>query len=440
MKRCKSTLCLAVVAGILAVPALALGQDPALQAQNKLLSKRAAEADAYRKLAETVNGLQINSETYVRDFIAESDIIRTDLDTFVRGIRLGDAKWDADLVCTIEAEVTVAKVIEEMKSLHSRHYKGDKLKAVDFEQIKQYVKKDVIKVYGMGAPRPELPPDVPGGDIAPPPNVTLPEPVVPAIWRGVPPQERLMATRAARVDAMRRLVERIKGLRITSETIVRDFVAESDVINADAEATLVGAQEVGKPYFHHNELIVEVTMEVPVESVITTIKALHTRHYKGDKVKGQDIEQITRNIKSQTFRATGMGVPRPQVIQQAMAVAQVKVPNWIGETVRADGKGVPPPDMADSPQGRLMAARAAELDAKRKLAEQVMGLVIESSTTVRDFVAQHDEINTQLNAFITGSYVKSTTYDAEGTATVTVEMPAMQVWEIIHTYMRISRR
>ncbi|MFQ5411575.1 MAG: hypothetical protein ACE5EC_04735, partial [Phycisphaerae bacterium] len=61
--------------------------------QNKLLSKRAAEADAYRKLAETVNGLQLTSNTYVRDFVTESDEIRTEVDTFIRGIRLGKPKW-----------------------------------------------------------------------------------------------------------------------------------------------------------------------------------------------------------------------------------------------------------------------------------------------------------------------------------------------------------
>ena len=45
--------------------------------QNKLLAKRAAEADAYRKIAECVNGLMINSSTYVRDFVAESDVIQS---------------------------------------------------------------------------------------------------------------------------------------------------------------------------------------------------------------------------------------------------------------------------------------------------------------------------------------------------------------------------
>src|SRR5512146_99276 len=92
----------AVTAGIVA-PVSA--QMDAAMAQKKLLSRRAAEADAYRKLAETVRGLQITSDTYVQDFVTESDQIKTAMDTFIRGIRLGDAHWYADMSCEVPAEV-----------------------------------------------------------------------------------------------------------------------------------------------------------------------------------------------------------------------------------------------------------------------------------------------------------------------------------------------
>ena len=424
-----------LIAAILSLPATAWAQDAAKVAQNKLLAKRAAEADAYRKLAETVNGLQITSDTYVKDFVTESDTIRTELDTFIRGIRLGKPKWDSDLACTVSAEVTVVKVIEHLKAVHKRHYKGNILKAEDFRQITRFYKKDIIKAYGMGAPRPDLPPNVPGGDI--PVSINLPEPVVPDIWQAIGPRARLMATRAASVDAMRRLVERLKGLRITSDTLVRDFVAESDVITTEAQATLTGAHEVGRPYYHHDELIVEVTYEVPVESVITTIKRLHKRHYKGNKVTGLDIEKISQRLKKQKFQATGMGVPKPQEIR---AVAtKLNIPPWSGDKVSATGQGVPREDLAGTPQGKLMAARAAEIVAKRNLAEEIMGLQIDSSTRVRDFVTEHDEINAHLNTFIQGSYVQSTSWDSDGTATVVVQMPAMQVWEVVQVYVRMRR-
>ena len=428
-----------VVAIVAALPLLASAQDAQKDAQNKLLAKRAAEADAYRKLGETVQGLQITSETHVKDFVTESDEIRSSFDGFIRGVRFGKPKWDAEMTCSIEAEVTVAKIIEELKSLHSRHYKGNTLKAEDFNQITTHVKKDIIKVVGMGAPRPDLPPDIPGGDIPMPPGVSAPPPAVPALWKSIPPNERLMAARAAELDGKRKLVERIKGLRVSSSTHVRDFVAESDVIDAEAQATLTGSHPVGSPYYHDDELIVEVTVEVPVESVITTIKSLHKRHYKGNSVTGMDIEKVTQEIKSQKFDAVGMGVPRAQAIAKVVAVTKTQIPDWASQKIKAEGNGVPPADKTGTPQGKLMAARAAELDAKRRLAEEVMGFKIDSTTHVKDFVAEHDEINTQLDAYITGAYVTKTSYDSEGTATVTVEMPAMQIWEIVHTYIKFEK-
>ena len=45
-------------------------------------------------------------------------------------------------------------------------------------------------------------------------------------------QNKLLSMRAARVDAMRKLAERINGLAITSETTVKDFVASSDRIQS----------------------------------------------------------------------------------------------------------------------------------------------------------------------------------------------------------------
>ncbi|MBI5764821.1 MAG: hypothetical protein HZA51_14995 [Planctomycetes bacterium] len=425
------------VVALAAICTTGVHADPQKDAQNKALSQRAATADAYRKLGEMILGFQLNSETYVKDFVAESDNIRTSFDGFVRGVRLGKPKWDSEMVASIEAEVTVAKVVEELKSIHQREYKGNTIKATDFDSITSYVKKDILKVVGMGAPRPDLPPGIPGGELAMPAGVTAPEPAVPAIWKQIPAQERLMAAKAAERDAQRKLVERIKGLRVTSETRVRDFVAESDRIDTEAAGMLTGAHQVGKPYYHDEELIVEVTYEVPVESVITTIKELHKRHYKGDKVSGMDVEHVTQEIKTQNFQATGMGVPRPSAIKAVAATMQM--PDWVGQNVSAEGNGVPPKDAQSPAQARLMAARAAELDAKRRLGEQVMGFAIDSKTTVRDFVTQHDEINTQIMSYMTDARVVETKFDGEGTATVRVEIPAMKVWEIVHTSIKVSK-
>jgi hypothetical protein len=416
----------------------AWAQDPVSEAQNKLLARRAAEADCYRKLAETVYGVRITSDTFVRDFVTESDEIRTAVDTFVRGIRLGPPRYYDDGTCEVDAEVTVAKLVTKVKEIHSTHYHGNKVTTTDIENIKKYLKKDVIRVTGSGAPRPDLPPDLPEGvgDILTPlPSDYVIARVIPPIWTTVGGQGRLMAERAARVDAMRKLLEQIKGLRLTSDTLVRDFITESDEISTRAEGIVVGASEVSK-YLHHDELIAEVTMEVPVEKVVTRIKELHSEYYHGNKVTKTDITNVKKTIKRNVVRATGSGVPPPRFMSR-VASAGVEMPGWFGERIKATGQGTDPE--IGSAQGKLRAARAARLDAMRKLAEQVYGLTITSETSVRDFVTEYDDIATQVDAVLTGAVADEPVFSSD-VAEVTVSLPAAEVWSVVNQHMLIVKR
>ncbi len=410
-------------------------------AQEKLLSKRAAEADAYRKLAEAVKGLQITSDTYVRDFVAESDSINAAMDAFIRGVRLGKPRWYDDGSCEVPAEVTVARAVQAIKEIHTRHYKGDRITGKDVEQITTRTEKQIIKVVGMGAPREDLPPDVPAGvaeQLGAPPIASVP--AVPDLWRRIGARARLMAIRAAEIDAKRRLLERIKGLRITSDTIVRDFVAEYDEITAHAMGLVIGARVV-QTYLHHDEPIAEVTVEVPVESVISVIKELHTRSIQGDHIKGTDITNISRTISAKTFRATGMGIPPQKYLDAYNSKVDNpddQLPPWANTSIEATGHGVSPDNDYGDARRRLMAARAAELDAKRRLAEQIYGLTVISSTTVRDFVTEHDEIESHMDAVLLGAMVKNTSFDGDE-AEVIVSIPGMRVWQIVHQRIRVTR-
>ncbi len=437
MKKVRGGLVM-LVAGLVAVSAWAQEVDT-YTAQMRLLSQRAAQADAYRKLAEVIKGLQINSDTYVRDFVAESDTIRAGMDEFIRGVRLGPARFFAGDLCEVPAEVTVEKVIETLKATHTREYKGDRIKASDFEQMNKRIDKRVIKVVGTGAPREDLPPDLPAGvedaivKLPPEPPITP----LPELWKSIGPQACLMAVRAAELDAKRQLLERIKGLRINSNTIVRDFVAESDQITARAEGTIVGAQTVSQ-YMHANEPIVEVTVEVPLESVVTTIKSLHSRAIRGDDIKGTDIESVVKSIKTTTFKATGMGIPPAKYLNKynASAKPEQQIPPWAMEPLRMEGACALGPGA--TAQDKLKAARCAELDAKRKLGEHLQGLRIVSSTSVKDFLAKHDEIRAQMDAHVVGAVVENTKFEGD-TAKVTVSIPGMQVWQSINERMRASQ-
>jgi len=57
-------------------------------AQGKAMARRAAIVDAQRNLLEATKGVQVNSETTVRESITTSDVIRTRVEGLVKGARI----------------------------------------------------------------------------------------------------------------------------------------------------------------------------------------------------------------------------------------------------------------------------------------------------------------------------------------------------------------
>ena len=57
-------------------------------AQARMLARRAAVADAYRQLAETVKGVQVDSETSVEMYMVKSDIVRTKVSAMIQGAQV----------------------------------------------------------------------------------------------------------------------------------------------------------------------------------------------------------------------------------------------------------------------------------------------------------------------------------------------------------------
>ena len=74
-------------------------------------------------------------------------------------------------------------------------------------------------------------------------------------------QAKAMAITGAKVVAQRNLLEIIKGVHITSETIVEDMITQNDKIKTQIEGVIKGAQMKGDPVFNGD--LVEVTLVIP---------------------------------------------------------------------------------------------------------------------------------------------------------------------------------
>ena len=74
--------------------------------QKRLMAQRAAVVDGYRQLAEAINGVQVDAETLVQNYVVESDIVKTRVSALVRGAKVGNYRYMSD--GTVEVRVSLS--------------------------------------------------------------------------------------------------------------------------------------------------------------------------------------------------------------------------------------------------------------------------------------------------------------------------------------------
>jgi len=422
------------VAALVSVPAM----SQMTAGQRQLMAKRAAQADAYRQLGEEIKGIKISSDTYVRDYVAESDQISTELDAFIKGLKMtGRPRYLDDGSCEVDVQVTLKQLIQALKTIQHKYPSG---KVIEFDQMIKFNKKSVIKATGIGvAPGEETASDketsATSGRYKPWAGVKG--------WEDVTTQGRLLAQRAALSDGRRNLAETVKGLRITSNTYVRDFVVESDVIQTDLDAFIKGIKQVGG-YRYEPNAIVECDVEVAIQKVIKELtkirQQLITQGHNWHRVEFRDVdfEKIVGWGPKKMIKATGTGTVPPRGFKKGAAsegaapsAPSSGPPAWASKVVTATGTGVvkegEPPTLA-----RLNAERAAELDTERNPTEKVYGVHITATTTVRDYVTEHDEVSTDVKQFLAGaSRVGEPKYGDDGSVEVTMQLPLESLAKIV---------
>ncbi|MCF6217609.1 MAG: LPP20 family lipoprotein [Gammaproteobacteria bacterium] len=90
--------------------------------------------------------------------------------------------------------------------------------------------------------------------------------------------------------------------------------------------------------------------------------------------------------------------------------------------ITARGWGAPPKQYYPEGNRRLMAMRAAKLDAYRSLAERIHGLRIWGGTTVGEMVLEQDQFKVLLDAYVVGAKVLSIMPQKDGNYEAIVEV------------------
>ena len=216
---------------------------------------------------------------------------------------------------------------------------------------------------------------------------------LPAIWNASTPQQRLKALRVAQLDAYRALLERVYGFQLNSGTTVYDCALSSDKVRTNLSQVLKGATELEKPQYNEHGMVM-VVYGLKLQKVIEAIK------------KDKDFEKLT--------------------ISKSL-VHQNKIIEALGCGALPNSKGMK----------MLLAKRAAELDAYRLMAERIIGVKINSDTSVADMCLKSDKVQASLVAYLKGLKPTSITYSNDNSCAVTVQLKIREVVKTVEELVRI---
>jgi len=229
-------------------------------------------------------------------------------------------------------------------------------------------------------------------------------PKLPEIWVKSGPQERLKALRAAELDGDRLLVERVYGIMVDADTSVQDLALENDQLRGAVQATLVGAVTQGEPEYMPDGKV-QVVRAIKIREITDTLN----RVIRGKKLEDGSI--VTTSDNSNVKRDV-----------------QDKVIDVLGNAALPGSEG----------QQKIMAKRAAEMDAYRRLAGRMMGVKISGDTTVRDFALQNDKIVAALSQTLKAATPTAIKYNkSDGSCAVTLEVKTA---DIIRTTERFVKK
>jgi hypothetical protein len=124
------------------------GAIPGSEGMRKIQAKRAAELDAYRKLAERINGVEVASGTTVKNFVLESDEMRARIAyQIVKGAKPVSIDYTPDCACEVTMQLKLVDIFRVIK-VHSHKAKSE----VKWETQTETT---TITEIGRGAPRPK---------------------------------------------------------------------------------------------------------------------------------------------------------------------------------------------------------------------------------------------------------------------------------------------
>lgn len=155
------------VAGASFIDVMGNGALPRTQGMRRVRAKRAAEMDAYRRMAERLVGVRISAETTTAELCLGDDRILASVSAFLRGAKPTDIVYHQDDSAEVTMELNMETVVETIETITRRYQRGLRTTTERTREVNRDVIKEKIVVTGHGAPRDDIdsPPRAPSAAV-----------------------------------------------------------------------------------------------------------------------------------------------------------------------------------------------------------------------------------------------------------------------------------
>lgn len=217
-------------------------------------------------------------------------------------------------------------------------------------------------------------------------EVNWTEGVIKMRGEGAPPmktesiaQARLMAVRAAKTDAMRNFLEVVNGVRVDSETIVKDMEVVSDVIRTKVEGVVKGFLTDKPHYLSDGSVYVDIVFPlngqgglgaIVLPQITTPTPEVVTKELSAE-CEGI-IEKLKRRIEELESKVQELKLGLAEVIKENLGLKE--------ELARKEGKETAPVVAKKESKEVLVKIEKETTPPAKKVAGGYTGLIVDASS------------------------------------------------------------
>jgi len=428
MNRCGATMMLLVGLAPLAMaaaPAPAPAPTPTPE-QVRGLALRAAQVDAYQKLADLILAAHASDSKTLGEVLGPDSDKEIALRVFLRSaLVVGDPRVYSDGVAEVDVEIPFEAVVRTAAELCAQRPDTAGLKDLQAQVVDGY-----LRASGRGKAPDDLSPEAIKKVLAARPEEFVE--IFPVGWERVTATGRVVAQRRARVRAYEAMKVLVRSIRASPTSTVGDAFRGAPAAEALLDVFVSGLPLAGPPRLMPDR-VAEVDVAASVRDFIKVLKDVRALGPGDARWTDDEIDQLSVNLKAERLTVMGRGMPPTDQVRPPEAMAGEPgppMPDWAATVLEGRGVAKRPDNVEDEAEARLLAARSAKARAAEQIERHLDDVRLDDGRTVRDRAAKDEVFRKDITTLLASARTVRYQVSSDGKQwEVVLRLPLVRLWE-----------